>query len=76
MSVILAKKIAFEQEVRNIDISKATGLHESTVSKIMTGTEKPYPKAAKAIADFLGYDGDIKKLFAKEGCCPLCGKPY
>ena len=54
--MILAKKIAFEKEIKNVDISRMTGLHPTTISKVMNGKEYPYPVQAKKIALALGCD--------------------
>ena len=68
--MILAKKIAFEKELKNIDISRMTGLHPTTISKVMNGKERPYPVQAKKIALALGCDTEpeaICTLFKEVG---------
>ena len=47
----------------NADIHRATGLDQSTISKIMNGRSRPYPVQAKKIALALGYDGNFEDLF-------------
>lgn len=74
--MILAKQIAHDRWLKNADIYRATGIDQSTISKIMSGRRKPYESEARKIAACLEYDGDMSALFAEEGCCPHCGKPY
>ena len=74
--MILAKRLMHDLWMSNADIHRATGLDQSTISKIINGRSRPYPVQAKAIALALDYDGDLDELFTEEGCCPRCGKPY
>ena len=61
--MLLAKKIARGHDMSNADIHRATGLDQSTISKIMNGRSRPYPVQAKKIALALGYDGNFEDLF-------------
>ena len=61
--MILAKKIAFEKELKNIELARKTGLHPTTVSQILNGRMYPYPVQAKKLKLALEYDGDIDELF-------------
>ena len=61
--MILAKKIAHDKWIKNVQIANKTGLAESTISNIMNGRYYPYPSQAKKIALALEYDGDIDELF-------------
>lgn len=75
--MILAKRLAHDKWIKNIDIYRATGLNQAVISMIMNGRRKPYDSEAKKIADCLGYDGDISALFEEENGmgekdCELC----
>lgn len=61
--MIAAKKLMREQYKSNADLSRATGLDASTLSKILNGRIRPYPVQAKKIALALGYEGIIDELF-------------
>ena len=60
--MILAKKIAFEKQLKNIDISKKTGLHPTTISRVLNGRMYPYPVQAKLIAKALGCDSTVEEI--------------
>ena len=63
--MILAKKLARERYISNADIHRATGLDQSTISKIMNGRTHPYPVQAKKIALVLAYEGSVEELFSE-----------
>ena len=63
--LLLAKKLARDQYISNADIHRATGLDQSTISKIMNGRTHPYPVQAKKIALALGYTGNAEELFSE-----------
>lgn len=44
-------------------IARATGANPSSISRIESGKEPPYPFRARRIADALGWEGDPMELF-------------
>lgn len=48
-------------------IAKKTGIGRPAVSRIVRGLEPPYPKRGRAIADAVGWPGDWRELFEREG---------
>ena len=63
--MIRAKRIAFEKRIKNVELSKLTGINEPTISKILNGRLYPYPLQARKIARALDYDGNVEDLFAE-----------
>lgn len=61
--MILAKRIAYEKRIKNVQLSKATGIGEASVSKILNGRLRPYPVQMKKIALVLKYEGNPEELF-------------
>lgn len=64
------------QERRKLGLSQAglarlTGANPSSICRIESGKEPPYPLRAKRIADALGWRGDPMELFQEvdaDGC--------
>lgn len=63
MKITRMKKIRLEQGLSQIDISRLTGLHPSTISLIETGRLRPTERQEKVIATALGWKDDPKKIF-------------
>lgn len=49
--------------VSQAELARMTGAHPTSISRIESGKEPPYPLRAKRIADALGWDGDPMELF-------------
>ena len=63
--MILAKKLAYDKHIKNVTLSKLTGISEPAISKILNGRQYPYPTEAKRIALALDYDGSVEELFSE-----------
>ena len=61
--MLLVKKLCHDRYMKQVELSKRSGINQPTISKILNGWQKPYPKQAKAIALALGYDGNFEDLF-------------
>ena len=61
--MLLVKKICHEQYIKQVELSKMTGINETTISLIVNGRMVPYPVQAKKIKLALGYEGDADELF-------------
>lgn len=61
--MLLVKKICHDKFMKQVELSKATGLNPATISLLLNGRMHPYPVQAKKIALALGYDGNFEDLF-------------
>ena len=69
-----AKWLAAELEERGwnqADLCRASGLSSALVSRILTGMQKPGPRACKSIARALGYS--IETVYKMAGLLPRSG---
>lgn len=59
LSVLERQKLGMSQAA----LARATGANPSSISRIESGKEPPYPLRARRIADALGWEGDPMALF-------------
>lgn len=63
---VKVKRIVFERRkcgFSQAEVARRIGANPSSVSRIESGKEPPYPMRAKRIADALGWEGDPMELF-------------
>lgn len=55
------------QGMKQMDLSRITGMHPTSISAIENGHLRPYPGQVNKIAEALGWKGDPAALFEEVG---------
>ena len=61
--MLVVKKLLRQQAMTQAELSRATGIHNQDISRIVNGRIPPYPGHAKRIAKALNWQGDPQELF-------------
>ena len=64
------KRITYERKRRGwsqAELARRAGVHTTSMSRIESGQEPPYPRRAARLAAALGWDGDPLALFDDMG---------
>lgn len=69
--MIRAKYERLMQNKKQTDISRATGMHVTSISQIENGHLRPYPGQVKSIVKALSWKGDPAALFEEVGADEL-----
>lgn len=59
------QKVRLERGMSRSRLSVLSGVNVTSLYEFETGKRRPYPKAARELADALGWAGDPAELFAE-----------
>ena len=62
--MLLAELLMKDRGLKQIDVAIRGGVNTVTVSRVLRGYEKPYPKIKQAFCKALEWDGNPDELFA------------
>ena len=51
------------RRMKQVSLTRATGIHEASISRIVNAKEEAYSGRARRIADALGWERDPSELF-------------